>query len=54
MKKFFSWFDTAPKAKSDKVLKIEKDEEMNLLIDAVEAERKGKKSPNKFTVKGVK
>jgi hypothetical protein len=40
MRKFWNWFKTAPKVKSDKVLWLEKMNKRRLLLEAVDDERR--------------
>jgi hypothetical protein len=40
MRKFWNWFKTAPKVKSDKVLRLGKAGYSNMLLEAVDDERR--------------
>jgi hypothetical protein len=51
--KIISFFRTAPRVKSDKVLLLERAGKMNLLIDAIEAEKKGLPQKGDIKVKKV-
>jgi hypothetical protein len=54
IKKILQFFTTAPKVKSDKVLKIERDGRINELLDAIERDRKGLQQTGKIKVTRVR